>query len=112
MLDTGTGGRHLEVPTLEYLGVSHGVLVLELPIHKIREDLELAVGVGSEPGSGLDPVFVEDTQVSKTRVFVITIRGKRERVEGLEPTVVSTTPLDRGPEDQLGGGHIGSSGGG
>jgi len=34
-------------------------------------------------------------------------RGKGERVECLEPTVVSMAPLSRGPRDQLGSGHIG-----
>ena len=41
-------------------------------------------------------------------------RGKGERVECLEPTVVSMAPLSRGSHDQLCSGHVGliSDGGG
>lgn len=93
--------------------------LLEFAIHEVREDLELAVRVGSEPGISFDPVLVQDAQVPKTRMITIAIpkyktktpyqpkrscgiqktymakdsRSKGERVEGFQPTVVSMASL-------------------
>ena len=96
MPDTGTGRGHLDVSTLQHFGVSHRVLtvntptlfsiwvpmdgtwgleyaLLDLSIYNVRKDLELAVRVSSEPGTGLDSVLIEDAQVSKTHVIVVCI---------------------------------------
>jgi hypothetical protein len=47
--------------------------LLELSIHNIRKDLELAVRVGSESGPGLDPVLIKHAQMPEAHVVLISI---------------------------------------
>jgi hypothetical protein len=58
-------------PVSEGRGPEHALL--EPSIHNVREDFEFAVRMSSESGAGLDPVFVEDAQVSEAHVIAITI---------------------------------------
>lgn len=65
----------------------------KFPRHDIREDLELSMTVRAEPVLGSDPIFIDDPKASKLVMSVIVIRGEREGVKGLEPTVVSVPSL-------------------
>ena len=47
--------------------------LLEFPIHDVRKDFEFAVRMSSESCARIDPVLVEDTQVSEPHVIIISI---------------------------------------
>jgi len=97
MPDASTGRGHLNISTLQHLGVSHRVLtvsaphhsactretrrpeyaLLELSIHNVRKYLKLAVRVSSKSSSRINPILIEDTQVPKTHVTTISISERR-----------------------------------
>ena len=65
----------------------------EFALEHVAEDLHVAVAVGAETRAWHDAVFVDYTQRSEVDVLRIVITPERERVVGLEPTVVGKAPL-------------------
>ena len=100
-------------------------------INDVRKYFEFAVWMSSKPSAGLDPILVDNTQVTEASMAIIIIsendgsiseltlllypgkkhyiynsRGEGESMKCFEPTMVSVAPFSRGPENQLGGGHV------
>ena len=47
--------------------------LLKFSINDIRKNFEFFVRVGAEPSSGLDPVLIENAQMSKAHMIIVSI---------------------------------------
>ncbi len=68
----------------------------QLARQDVAEDLEVPVGVGWEPGVGLDAVFIEHAQGAKVVELGVVPAREAEGVVGVEPAMVGM-PAGRGP---------------
>jgi GNAT superfamily N-acetyltransferase len=67
--------------------------MLDGTLEDVRDNLHVAMRVGSETLAGLHSVFVDHPQGPKARVGRVVIVGKRKSMAGIEPSVVGPAPL-------------------
>ena len=80
--DSGASAHPLNIARSDYRAVTHAVLVFKSPIDDIRDDLHIAMGMGSEPLSGLDTILVDNPKRPEAHVSPIVIIGKGEGMSG------------------------------
>ena len=112
MPDPRTRRSHLQIPTFEDLGIVQGIPVGELSVEDVGKDLKLSMSVSSESLGRDHSVLVDDPQGTVLVEPVVLVVGETERMKGLEPTVVGSSPFFgfTGSVFEVGGG--GSGGGG
>ena len=66
----------LHIARADHGAVAHGVLVRKFPLEHIADDLHVAMCVGTEPGTGLDSVFVDHAQRTEFHVQRIEVIGE------------------------------------
>ena len=93
MPDPRTRRSHLQIPTFEDLGIVQGIPVGELSVEDVGEDLKLSMSVRSESLGRDHSVLVDDPQGTVLVEPVVLVVGETERVKGLEPTVVGSSPF-------------------
>jgi len=97
--DSGTGRRQLDISALEYLNIAHRVIVLKFSVYNVRKYFELAVRMRSEACIGLYAVLVDHAKTAE--LFVTTIRCEGERMERLQPAMISMSSVDRETRNDL-----------
>lgn len=107
MRDPSASRCHLHISPLHDLDIAHVVLVGQLARDDVREDFEFSVGMGRKPCTRGYSVLIDDSQRSKAGKGWIVVIGERERMEGLQPTMICPTSSLRGSvlELQLASGH-------
>jgi len=89
----GTGGHPLHIARLDHRAVAHAIAVLQAAGKHVRDDLHVAVRVGTEAPAGLHPVLVDDPQLPEPHEPGVVVARERERVVRVEPPVVRMTSL-------------------
>ena len=79
--------------------MAHAVLVLDRALEDVGEDLHVAMGMGGEAAARRHPVLVDHPELPEAHVVGVVIVAERERVAGVQPPEVETTPLARLPDD-------------
>src|ERR1700716_2848760 len=70
------GAHALHVARADRAAVAHAVLMPELTLEYIGDDFHVLVAVRAEPGTGVDPVFINHPQRPESHMFRIVIIGK------------------------------------
>src|SRR6185369_12815346 len=89
--NAGTGTHPLHLAGTDDRTVTHAVLVFQCPFQDIGNDLHVTVGMDWKTFPWLNPILVDDPQLSETHVLLVVIIGKGKGVAGIEPTVVGTS---------------------
>ena len=95
--NAGSGGDPLNIAGMHHGLRAHAVFVLERSADDVADDFEVAMRVCAEALAGLNPVFVNHAQAAKPHVPRIMVFAERERMLGVEPTVVLVPPISCTP---------------
>ena len=85
--DTGTGAHALNLAGADDRTVSHAVLVFQRTFQDIGDDLHVTVGMGRKTFIWLDPILIDNPQVSEAHMLRVVITGKGKGVIGIQPAV-------------------------
>src|SRR4051812_49118411 len=66
--NAGPGGHSLKFAASNDRSGSHAVLVAQRALEHVRQNLHVAVGVGSESPAGSDAIFIDHPQRPKTHI--------------------------------------------
>src|SRR5260370_13392468 len=85
--DTRAGAHPLHVARPDDGAGPDRVPVLEATLEHVRDDLHVAMRMGSKPLPRLYAVFVDDAQRAKVRVFGIVVVGEGKSMTRVQPAV-------------------------
>src|SRR5215469_13482390 len=85
MADSCSGAHTLHFPNFDHRAGPRAVLVRERPFKHVSDDLHVLMRVRGKAGTGIHPVFVDESEFAETHMLRIIITAERERVPAIEP---------------------------
>src|SRR6185369_2835629 len=87
--DAGAGTHALHLAGADDRTVAHTVLVFQRTFQDIGDDLHVTVGMGRKTFFWLDPILINDPQISETHMLLVVIVGKGKGMIGIQPAMIS-----------------------
>src|SRR5689334_3294614 len=91
--NAGTGTHALYLAGADNRTVAHTVLVFQRTFQDIGDDLHVTVGMSRKTFFWLDPVLIDNPQLSEAHMFRIVITGEGEGVVGIQPAMIGMSPF-------------------
>src|SRR5262245_63468936 len=101
VLDARAGAHDLHLAGPDDGSGAEAVAMLELAVEDPGEDLHVAMAVGAEPATGLDPVIVDHAERAESHVPGVEVVAERGGVPAVQPFEARAPALGWGSCRQL-----------